>query len=76
MTVGERALVLREREEWQIHVQDDAEEYGNPADDRHQLEQDEGEQRAQSDCRFFPTVPHEEPLSTEIQSWSNKAHLR
>jgi hypothetical protein len=51
-------LFLGDREEQQIHVHDKAQEYGNAADDRHQLQEDEGEQRAQSDGRFFPTISH------------------
>ena len=53
-----RRLFLGDREERQIHVHDKAQEYGNAADDRHQLQEDEGEQRAQSDGRFFLTIPH------------------
>jgi len=54
-----RLLFLGRREERQIQVHDKAQECGNAADDRYQLQEDEGEQRAQSDGRFFPTIPHE-----------------
>jgi len=35
-----RRLFLGDREERQIHVHDNAQEYGNAADDRHQLQED------------------------------------
>jgi hypothetical protein len=44
----------------------EAQEYGNPADQRHHLQEDEGAERAQSDRRFFPTIPHDKSLGTEI----------
>ena len=68
-------LILGGRKERQIYVQEDREEYRNTADDRHQLQEDEGEQRAQSDCRFFPAVPRGNPLSTEIGRSEQKANF-
>lgn len=43
--LGVRRLFLGGREERQIDVHDMAQKYGNAADDRHQLPEDEGEQR-------------------------------
>jgi hypothetical protein len=54
-----RLLFLGGRGERQIQVHDKAQECGNAADDRYQLQEDEGEQRAQTYGRFFPTIPHE-----------------
>ncbi len=53
-----RPAIPGDREERRIHVRDKAQEDGNAADDRRQLQKDEGEQRAQPDGRFFPTIPH------------------
>jgi hypothetical protein len=50
---SERAAVGYSPDTAQVHIQDKAQKYGNAADDRHQLQEDEGEQRAQSNCRFF-----------------------